>query len=177
MQTKHLFLLTVLAFFACAGLQAQVTIGGMTAPAAGAVLDLNSGGVKGGLVLSNVTLPDLTTIPYGAGAFPGVTSENQKTVKAQFKGAIVYHIGGNDITAGVYVWNGKWWTPADGTPVNTVKDAEGDDYTTGYFGDAGWWMTQNLRSKSTTHTSETETANLTEYANGMGTVPTACTGA
>jgi uncharacterized protein (TIGR02145 family) len=147
METKHLFLLPALAFLACTGLQAQVTIGGLVEPAAGAVLDLNSGGAKGGLLLSNVTLPDLTTIPYNStNAFPGVDNNNKEDVKSQFRGAIVYHTGGNDIAAGVYVWNGKWWTPADGTPVNIVKDAQGNDYTTGYFGDAGWWMTQNLRT-------------------------------
>jgi uncharacterized protein (TIGR02145 family) len=145
MQTKHLFLLPALAFLACAGLQAQVTIGGLTAPASGAILDLISGGTKGGLLLSNVTLPDLTTIPYnGTNAFPCVTSGNQETVKAQFKGAMVYHIGGNDIAAGVYVWAGKRWIPAGGAP--TVKDAEGHEYSIAKFGDAGWWMTQNLRS-------------------------------
>jgi uncharacterized protein (TIGR02145 family) len=161
MQTKHLFLLPALAFIACAGLQAQVTIGGLTNPAAGALLDLNSpGGAKGGLVLSNVSLPDLTTIPFNSeGAFPGVTSENKETVKAQFKGAIVYHTGENGIPAGVYVWNGEKWIPAGGAPANIVEDAQGNEYSIAKFGDAGWWMTQNLRS--------------TQYDDGTGETLTA----
>jgi uncharacterized protein (TIGR02145 family) len=147
MKTIKLFFLLAPAFFACTNLHAQVTVGGLTDPAPGALLDLNST-VRGGLLLSNVTLPDLTTIPNnGIDAFPGVNPTNHEAAKSQFKGAIVYHTGGNDIAAGVYVWNGRWWTPADGTPVNTVKDAQGNEYSTGYFGEAaGWWMTQNLRS-------------------------------
>jgi uncharacterized protein (TIGR02145 family) len=131
----------------------------------GALLDLNSPtGNKGGLLLSNVELTDLTTIPFeGPNAFPGVDSDNKEDVKFQFRGAIVYHTGGNDIAAGVYVWNGKWWTPADGTPVNTVIDAEGNDYTTGHFGAAGWWMTQNLRTTDFSYVDGIQTPLVKKY--------------
>jgi uncharacterized protein (TIGR02145 family) len=156
MQTKHLFLLPALAFLACAGLQAQVTIGGVTDPTAGALLDLNStGGVRGGLLLSNVALTKMNVIPQ---SFPGVTSANYNTpaVKSNFRGAMVYHTGGNDIPAGIYIWSGFKWIPPGGDPnVSFVYDAEGHKYTTGYFGNAGWWMTQNLRS--------------TQYDDGNGT--------
>jgi uncharacterized protein (TIGR02145 family) len=144
MQTKHLFLLLTFVFFACTNLQAQVTIGGLTAPTAGAILDLNSpGGARGGFVLSNVNLQDLTTIPFeGPGAFSG-TPFNMANVKAQFKGAMVYHRGENGILAGIYVWTGTQWIP---TGTNILYDAQGNDYTIGYFGAAGTWMTQNLRT-------------------------------
>jgi uncharacterized protein (TIGR02145 family) len=107
MKTIHLFLLPALAFIACAGLQAQVTIGGLTEPKAGAVLDLNST-VKGGLLLSNVNLTDLREIPD---SFVGV-NESDATLKARFKGAIIYNTNAT-IGAGIYVWTGEKWWPID----------------------------------------------------------------
>jgi hypothetical protein len=50
MKTAKLFL--SLAFFFCANLSAQVTIGGLTEPETGAILDLNST-TKGGLAASD----------------------------------------------------------------------------------------------------------------------------
>jgi uncharacterized protein (TIGR02145 family) len=154
MQTKHLFLLPALAFFACAGLQAQVRIGDATAPTAGAILDLNST-AKGGLLLSNVALTSIGTIPE---SFPGVTSANYKMpeVKNSFTGAIVYHTGENNIPAGVYVWDGDWWTIDSSTPA-TIKDAQNQEYSIAKFGDAGWWMTQNLRTTNYAYVDETQT--------------------
>jgi uncharacterized protein (TIGR02145 family) len=146
MQTKHLFLLPALAFLACAGLQAQVRIGGDTAPTVGAVLDLNSPtGNKGGLLLSNVSLTDLNTIP--AEIYEAATINGDDAKKAAFKGAIVYNTN-PDTGMGVYVWTGTQWIPA-GTSI--LYDAEGNDYTVGDFGAAGIWMTQNLRTKGQTY--------------------------
>jgi uncharacterized protein (TIGR02145 family) len=108
MQTKHLFLLPALAFFACIGMQAQVTIGGLTEPKAGAVLDLNST-VRGGLLLSNVSITDLDEIPAD---FVGV-SESDATLNARFKGAIVYNTNPETGT-GILVWDGNRWTPIGG---------------------------------------------------------------
>jgi uncharacterized protein (TIGR02145 family) len=144
-----------LLFLFCANLHAQVTIGGLTDPAPGALLDLNgTGGVRGGLLLSNVTLPNVSAIPE---SFPGVTSGNCNTleVKSNFRGAIVYHTGENNIPAGVYVWNGELWVPFGGDPI--LYDAQGNDYTIGYFGDAGIWMTQNLRTTDYAYIDGTET--------------------
>jgi uncharacterized protein (TIGR02145 family) len=106
------FLLLALVFFACAGLRAQVTIGGLTDPQKGAILDLNST-LRGGLVLSNVALDNLYTIPYtGVNPFPGITdATTHDAAKSRFTGAMVYHIGANNISAGVYIWNGENWTP------------------------------------------------------------------
>jgi uncharacterized protein (TIGR02145 family) len=65
--------------------------------------------MKGGLILSNVTLLDLYTIPAD---FPGMTPPpaNLADVKEKFIGALVYHEGGNGIPAGIYVWNRTNWT-------------------------------------------------------------------
>ncbi|MDR2085861.1 MAG: fibrobacter succinogenes major paralogous domain-containing protein [Dysgonamonadaceae bacterium] len=108
MKRKILVLLSF-ALVLSANLRAQVTIGALTAPASGALVDLNSG-VTGGLVLSNVTLVNLKTIPYTSDWFPGINGSNNDT-NVDFTGAIVYHTGGNNIPAGIYVWNGKNWTP------------------------------------------------------------------
>jgi uncharacterized protein (TIGR02145 family) len=107
-------LLPALLFFTCANLPAQVTVGGLEEPKSGAVLDLNST-LKGGLLLSNVVLDNLYTIPWqGTNPFPGVTDANYNSnaVKNSFTGALVYHEGGNGIPAAIYVWNGTNWSPA-----------------------------------------------------------------
>jgi hypothetical protein len=65
----------VVALLTNASLQAQVTIGGSTEATVGAILDLNSSsGVKGGLLLSNVSITNLNKIPAGTNQFPGITA-------------------------------------------------------------------------------------------------------
>jgi uncharacterized protein (TIGR02145 family) len=110
MRTKILVLFAF-ALILSANLRAQVSIGDLTAPASGALLDLNKT-VKGGLALSNVTLEDLHTIPA---TFPGMTPApaDLGAVKTNFTGAIVYHTGGYGIPTGIYVWNGSNWTFLD----------------------------------------------------------------
>jgi uncharacterized protein (TIGR02145 family) len=110
-------LLPALAFFSCAGLNAQATIGGLTEPAAGAILDLNST-TKGGLALSNVTILDLELIPQGTNVFEGVTGLD---VNPDLRGAIVYNTGqGTTVPAGIYIWNGYCWTKDGGDRTVTV---------------------------------------------------------
>ncbi|MDR2086341.1 MAG: hypothetical protein LBP72_04115, partial [Dysgonamonadaceae bacterium] len=107
MKTK---VLVLFALVLSANLRAQVTIGALTAPAAGALLDLNRG-TPGGLLLSNVQIENLSKIPHSApGLFPGIDGTNDDTNTA-LTGAVVYHIGENNIPAGLYVWNGTNWTP------------------------------------------------------------------
>jgi hypothetical protein len=81
------------------------------------------GGARGGLVLSNVTLTDLSSIPGEISKAAAINSDADK--KAALKGAIVYNMGvsigaGSNIPAGIYVWSGYHWTP-DGscTPIIT----------------------------------------------------------
>jgi hypothetical protein len=106
MRTIKLFLLLALPFFAGANLRAQVTIGGLTEPAAGAILDLNST-AKGGLLLSNVTITDWELIPQDANVFPGISDDN---VNMDLRGAMVYNTGTATVPPGIYIWNGCRWT-------------------------------------------------------------------
>jgi hypothetical protein len=102
MRTKILVLSIALTL--SANLCAQVTIGSVNEPKAGAILDLNSG-AKGGLVLSNVGIDHPTEIPAG---FPGVTPENTDAAKAGLKGALVYNTNENTCI-GIHAWNGNYW--------------------------------------------------------------------
>jgi hypothetical protein len=119
MKKNYFYLLPVLALMVCTGLQAQVTIGGDTDPAAGAILDLNSpGGVKGGLLLSSIAIADLSEIP--ANELWGISSAQGEN--EYLRGIMVYNTGTPGVPAGIYVWNGYCWTP-DGsyTPIVTTS--------------------------------------------------------
>jgi hypothetical protein len=107
-------------FFVSISLPAQVTIGGLTDPATGTLLDLNST-VKGGLQLSNVEIRDLFTIPDTIPAPEG--GWDDKTKKA-FTGSLVYHIGGNGIPVGVCFWNGERWIATAECTLPNVSPAE-----------------------------------------------------
>jgi hypothetical protein len=90
-------------------LHAQVTIGGLTDPTAGALLDLNSNnGTKGGLLLSNVSLVNLYTVPA---SFPGIDGTNN-SIRNDLKGALVYNTN-PEWGVGIYLWNGSNWTPVE----------------------------------------------------------------
>jgi uncharacterized protein (TIGR02145 family) len=130
--------------------RAQVTIGGMTDPKDGALLDLNST-AKGVLLLSNVSLTDLEKIP--GGVFVGIANEQDKNT--ELTGAIVYNTNAT-IGVGLYIWNGDKWTMLTGnvhpgTPFapgeagTMIDDRDGEGYYTGDFGTAGIWMLENLR--------------------------------
>jgi hypothetical protein len=145
MRTIKLFFFLAPAFFVCANLHAQVTIGGLNEPQKGAILDLNSD-VKGGLVLSNVKLLLLYEIPYDATHFPGLNAGNYEAKKSEFTGAIVYHTGENGIPAGAYVWNGTNWSSVgeDCRPLTSVSltasnpfPKPGDEVTFTASSDAG----------------------------------------
>ncbi|MDR2087552.1 MAG: hypothetical protein LBP72_10340 [Dysgonamonadaceae bacterium] len=75
----------------------------MTAPTAGAILDLNRG-ATGGLLLSNVALPDLSVIP--ANTFVNISTEQD--TNQELVGMIVYN---TDATTGIgiHVWDGYDW--------------------------------------------------------------------
>jgi uncharacterized protein (TIGR02145 family) len=106
---KKRILVVLFALALSANLHAQVTIGELAEPTAGAILDLNKA-VKGGLALSVVDLPNFQTIPNG---FPDIASQADVTtaVKSGFRGALVYNTGLTSPPAGIYVWNGINWTP------------------------------------------------------------------
>jgi hypothetical protein len=130
-------LLPALMFFFCAGLHAQVTIGGLENPKTGAILDLNST-AKGGLLLSNVTITDPEFIPYDTNVFPGIDASGSD-VNPGMCGAMVYNTGqGTTVPAGIYIWNGCRWT-TDGnasisltaTPSYSVPATVGSSVTLG----------------------------------------------
>ncbi|MDR2086455.1 MAG: hypothetical protein LBP72_04685 [Dysgonamonadaceae bacterium] len=100
---KKISVLLLIAFLFSVSLRAQVTIGALTSPAAGALLDLNRG-VTGGLLLSNIPLNDLRFIP--ATGFVGIST--QQDSNQELAGMIVYN---TDATTGigVHVWDGDDW--------------------------------------------------------------------
>jgi uncharacterized protein (TIGR02145 family) len=109
MKINKLFLFAALLFFSGASSYAQVRIGGLTPPATGVLLDLNSD-TRGGLVLSNVTITDLEKIPFGNNVFSGITDADAD-VNIALRGTIVYNDGqGTTVPSGIYVWNGYYWT-------------------------------------------------------------------
>jgi hypothetical protein len=90
----------------------RVTIGSLEKPKDGAILDLNST-VKGGLILSNVPLTNLSEIPS---SFPDVSGIDAAILKANLKGSLIYNTNPN-FCAGIHVWNGNYWERiASGAP-------------------------------------------------------------
>ncbi|MDR0506063.1 MAG: hypothetical protein LBH32_04510, partial [Dysgonamonadaceae bacterium] len=84
-------------------LWAQVIIGGLDNPKSGAILDLNST-IKGGLLLPNISIPDLSKIP--GGAFVGIAQEQDTNY--ELAGTVVYNTNVKTET-GIYVWDGENW--------------------------------------------------------------------
>jgi uncharacterized protein (TIGR02145 family) len=137
----------------------------LTDPTPGALLDLN-GTVRGGLLLSNVSLTNWCTVPDEIYEAAAINADGDK--KTDFTGAMVYHTGTSDIPAGVYVWKGWRWISIGGDPIQ--YDAQGNDYTIGCFCDAGWWMTQNLRSTDVTYKSDDGTPVPLNPYTGSGSI-------
>jgi uncharacterized protein (TIGR02145 family) len=137
-----LWMPTLILLISAASVNAQVIIGGngTAEPHAGAGLDLSPLGTdKLGLLLPGVKLTN------DAAEFALVTGATD-TQKEDATGMLVYNIANVLTGKGLYVWNGTKWQAL--TPPPSVTDAEGNTYSIGFFGDAGWWMTENLRTKS-----------------------------
>ncbi|MCL1939017.1 MAG: hypothetical protein FWF52_11565 [Candidatus Azobacteroides sp.] len=98
-----LFFLIAVMVLSMNNAQSQVTIGGLTDPQAGALLDLNST-TTGGLLLSHVDLPDLGQIPNVG--FVGITQAQD--INQDLRGTIVYNINATT-GAGLYIWDGDNW--------------------------------------------------------------------
>jgi uncharacterized protein (TIGR02145 family) len=142
-KTKVFLMLTLILLMSAVSVNAQVIIGGdgTQDPHAGAGLDLSLLGAEElGLLLPSVELTD------AAGEFVLVSGATEEQKKGAC-GMVVYNIAAGVLDgAGLYVWDGKRWQAIALAPPPTVTDAEGNTYSIGYFGDAGWWMTENLRS-------------------------------
>jgi len=100
---KKIILLFMALLLTTGVMQSQVKIGNNSAPAKGAILDLNSS-VQGGLLLPNVDITDLGKIPA---TFTDATVAGLDSVAA-LAGTIVWNI--NTTTGqGVYMWDGANW--------------------------------------------------------------------
>jgi uncharacterized protein (TIGR02145 family) len=163
MRKKTLFWMPALILLMSAtSVNAQVIIGGngTLEPHAGAGLDLSPlGADKLGLLLPGVKLTDDAT------EFALVTGATD-TQKTGASGMLVYNTEPCAPNGkGLYIWDGAKWHIIAAADYSTVTDAEGNKYSAGYFGCAGWWMTENLRSTTglTANSNAGSDASLTYY--------------
>jgi uncharacterized protein (TIGR02145 family) len=143
MKQKMIFLALTLWMLSAASVQAQVLIGGNATenPTEGALLDLhNTETYNGGLLLPRVALTDLESLVD----ISGVSKDAMALI-----GLTVYNT--TPWTEGIYTWNGYKWncTVSMIRDCSFAQDAEGNYYYAAQFGNAGCWMTQNLRSTKT----------------------------
>ena len=107
--TKQLFLKVFMVSFLLLGTittYAQVRIGGDTAPATGAILDLKGGAYNGGLLLPSISITDLSKIP--SGSFTDISSDQD--TNTALTGLLVYNTNtATGIVPGVYFWDGSSW--------------------------------------------------------------------
>ena len=135
----------------------QVTIGSDEKPAAGALLQLkNIDGVEGSGPNSTkgLGLPRIEILPNGK-----IKGSESLTLDNELMGMIGYNIVETDeYCIGLHVWDGSQWidltnkqaineTNNYDSSTGILQDVEGNQYTTARFGDAGIWMTQNLRTE------------------------------
>jgi hypothetical protein len=107
MKRKTMFCMLSLYLLSAASMNAQVTIGGATEPASGTLLDLNSpNGARGGLVLSNIEIDDVSQIPEKV--LTGISESQDENPDLQ--GMMVYNTGTASVPAGIYIWNGYYWS-------------------------------------------------------------------
>ncbi|GHV28824.1 hypothetical protein FACS1894176_11470 [Bacteroidia bacterium] len=165
MKQKSL-ILSLLFFAAVASMHAQVTIGSTAAPTPGAVLDLSQvpSDKKLGMILPTVTLTGSTTYQLGTSATQALDTYPAGA------GTVVFHVGSAALLAGFYVWDGNNWLAAGGTvQLPGTIEVGSNTYTTGYFGSAGWWMTENLREIPADVASPSSgSSNTTKYWNYAG---------
>ncbi|MBK5721985.1 hypothetical protein JGH11_13990 [Dysgonomonas sp. Marseille-P4677] len=169
MKRQNCFIiLLVLYCLPFTGIYAQVTIGSGLAPNKGSILDLkeyksvdsNKTTATKGLMLPRVELTDFTNL-YPMFLEDNDYKENNAGKKdsedALHTGLTVYNISKDyckEVYPGVYVWNGQEWILVGEYPFPAEVDMLVDDrdpanvqkYRIGKFGDAGWWMLENLRA-------------------------------
>lgn len=147
---KRQFILVgaILFLFECVYIQAQVTIGIDAPPIQGALLDLkqydtgsDSRGATSdkGLLMPRVELSALNT-------FLPVSGDPVMHI-----GLSLYNMKENDpnnLCKGLYTWDGTEWQLLINKADKTVSDHEGNEYKIAYFGNAGWWMADNMRAKT-----------------------------
>jgi len=125
---RKFFFVFLWALLPFSTLYSQVTIGSDNQPPRAAILNLQTqtdsdpvnGGVtstKGGLLITRVKLEATHSLA------PFIVGGGTNNQKRAHKGMNVYHIGGNGIDTGQYVWDGTQWllllTGIPPTPINT----------------------------------------------------------
>lgn len=142
---------------------AQVTIGTMEPPVAGALLQIknidNSGAnpnANKGMSMPRVNLTDMGKLSpmYSYADVPNTPVQSDLDAH---KGLAVYNtnqcLARKGEESGMYVWMGDTWAALGETPLAGTVDIfrdprDGEEYKIGDFGTAGVWMLQNMRAKS-----------------------------
>lgn len=137
---------------------AQVTIGSAIPPKQGAILDLKEDGItKKGLGLPRVNLKFLTIPDSETSLSTTIDGATGIWDKEEHIGLVVYHAGDYDacdsrsIGHGLYVWGGDKWQYLGkkdklGAGVEILHDSrDNESYYFRSFGDAGYWMLENIR--------------------------------
>lgn len=182
MNKRHIFIILLVCLFPFIQVfksNAQITIGSLEPPVDGSLLQLKNidgiGGdganATGGLLLPRVELTDylsLDDIEVGLD-------------KDSHVGLIVYNLNkcllGKGDDEGLYVWDGSRWNQINQKEkkvedVRTILDNglnmitlsykdESNTYYYGDFGDAGFWMTENLKTKYLPDGDEINTIQIT----------------
>ncbi|MBD8389099.1 FISUMP domain-containing protein [Dysgonomonas sp. BGC7] len=140
--------------------QAQVTIGSNIAPQQGSLLDLKENYNQGanstkGFLLPRVQLTDINNLypMFTSDGSGGYTNASKADEDQTHTGLMVYvskEFGDPINCPGVYLWDSYKWKYLfkNGETLESdthLYDRQGNKYTIASFGDAGIWMTQNLR--------------------------------
>lgn len=153
------------------GLKAQVTIGANVEPNIGSLLDIkeynattpatNNTTTTKGMILPRVNLTNLSNLfPMFSGNtdYENNTNNKKDVEDVVHAGLLVYNVNTDlckEIYPGIKVWDGEEWLPlGEGvfpSETDVLVDSRNPNrierYKTGKFGDAGWWMLENLRAE------------------------------
>ena len=147
----------ILILLSTSHLHAQVTIGSQKEPRKGTLLDLTQnedGTSTKGLLIPRVLLSGNSILTI---------AEDNPVNHEEHTGAVVYNLKkiitdeASLLCPGIHVWMGNKWERLTPLPVKKtafdpatgiLTDHEGNTYTTAEFGNAGRWMTVNLRTRT-----------------------------
>jgi hypothetical protein len=141
---KNLLILLIFPVYSSVAIHAQVTIGSGIPPLDGILLDLkesvptseNTTSTKG-ILLPRVKLESIS------GLAPILANGGTSKEKPEYTGLQVFHVGGNDMKAGMKVWNGTFWSDMLNTNLNVEN---GLSYTADIL-KLGGELNQNTRIK------------------------------
>jgi len=171
MKKLYLKLLAIVtAMLVCSGLYAQVTVGSNLEPNTGAILDIkeykpnlqiDNTTANKGMLLPRVNLTDMSNLYpmfLNDTDYVNNTDSKKNTEDTDHTGLVVYNVNldiCDEIYPGTYVWDGQEWSRlTDEYPFPSETDILVDNrdpnkieqYKIGKFGDAGWWMLENIRA-------------------------------